>query len=94
MTRDQLKKLRAYYHSLRNLQSVFEQSTKRLVSEAEGRILEDALQRVERDFKGILPPLDVRLRWPGFDRHLKTGTVCPEEVSDGYTQAVSTRVQT
>jgi hypothetical protein len=28
------------------------------------------------------------LRWPGFDRHLETGTGFPEEVSDGYTQAV------
>jgi len=28
------------------------------------------------------------LRWPGFDRHLETGTGFPEEVSDGYTEAV------
>jgi HD-GYP domain-containing protein (c-di-GMP phosphodiesterase class II) len=32
------------------------------------------------------------LRWPGFDRHLQTGTGFPEEVSDGYTQAVHARV--
>jgi hypothetical protein len=30
----------------------------------------------------------VIVRWPGFDRHLWTGTACPEEVSDGFTQAL------
>ena len=34
------------------------------------------------------------LRWPGFDRHLETGTGFPEEVSDGYTQTVHAGVYT
>ena len=32
------------------------------------------------------------LRWPGIDRHLKTGAGSPEEVSDGPTESLYTRV--
>jgi putative transposase len=32
------------------------------------------------------------MRWPGIDRHLETGTTFPQEVSDGFTQAVYPRV--
>jgi len=32
------------------------------------------------------------LRWPGIDRHLKTGAGSPEEVSDGPTENLYTRV--
>jgi hypothetical protein len=58
MTSDQLKKLRAYYHSLRNLQPVFEHAPNGIVSEASVRVFEEVLQRIEGDFKGLLPKLD------------------------------------
>ena len=59
MTTDQLKKLRAYYHSLRRFQPIFEDATG-VVHVATVNNFEEELQRIEKDFGGLLPQLDTR----------------------------------
>lgn len=59
MTADQLKKLRAYYHSLRRVQPNFEDATG-VVHVATVNNFEEELQRIEKDFGGLLLQLNAR----------------------------------
>jgi hypothetical protein len=58
MTADQLKKLRAYYHSLRHFQPIFENAPTRTVHLATVKGFDNELQRIATDFPGLLPQLN------------------------------------
>lgn len=59
MDQNEIKKLRAYYHSLLGQQSVWEDAARRGVVDAnEVQMLERELQRIDSDFPGLIPRFD------------------------------------
>ena len=61
MTEEELRKLRAYYHSLLAQRRVFEDSViQPNIESAPVNVLTEELQRIEADFPGILPQFNRR----------------------------------
>ena len=62
MTDDKLKKLRVYYHLSFSPKAPasFPGGPGRLCAPAVARVFQDELQRIEADFKGLVPQLDMR----------------------------------
>src|SRR5205807_5066734 len=60
MTKEQLTRLRSYYHSLRGQQKVLESIDSPFVDGLTLGQLTDELGRIENDFAGLLPPLSIQ----------------------------------
>jgi hypothetical protein len=72
MTNDELKKARAFYHSLTGLEAILESAKVTITETPFAEVLSAELTRIKQEFPSLLPPLDLRSHLSSNGRYYQT----------------------